>query len=167
MSAMRITRGMLSNNMLRNLARSYTNMDKYLDQLSSGKKINRPSDDPVIAMKGINYRRQVTEVEQFQRNMNEVHNWMDNTDAALDKATQALQKLRELAVQASNDTYDDDERKNIKKEAQQLKDHLIDIANTKVNDRKSTRLNSSHVSISYAVFCLKKKKKNHNKNKAT
>src|SRR5699024_8311359 len=135
MSAMRITRGMLSNNMLRNLARSYTNMDKYLDQLSSGKKINRPSDDPVIAMKGINYRRQVTEVEQFQRNMNEVHNWMDNTDAALDKATQALQKLRELAVQASNDTYDDDERKNIKKEAQQLKDHLIDIANTKVNDK--------------------------------
>src|SRR5699024_11777761 len=83
------------------------------------------------------------------------------------KATQALQKLRELAVQASNDTYDDDERKNIKKEAQQLKDHLIDIANTKVKDRKSTRLNSSHVSISYAVFCLKKKKKNHNKNKAT
>src|SRR5699024_5282996 len=89
----------------------------------------------VIAMKGISYRRQVTEVEQFQRNINEVHNWMDNSDAALDKATKALQKLRELAVQASNDTYTGEERENIQKEAQQLKDHLVDIANKKVKNK--------------------------------
>ncbi|HLR08877.1 MAG TPA: flagellar hook-associated protein FlgL [Bacillota bacterium] len=132
---MRVTQGMLSNNLLHNLSKSYANLDQYLNQVSTGKKINRPSDDPVIAMKGISYRRQVTEVEQFQRNINEVHNWMDNSDAALDKATKALQKLRELAVQASNDTYTGEERENIQKEAQQLKDHLVDIANTKVNDK--------------------------------
>ncbi len=110
-------------------------MNKTMDQLSTGKKINRPSDDPVIAMKGINYRSQVTQVEQFQRNTNEVHNWMDNSDAALDKATQTMQRLRELAVQASNDTYDKGERENIKEEVEQLKENLIDIANTKVNDK--------------------------------
>src|SRR5699024_3813614 len=74
-------------------------------------------------------------VEQYQRNTNEVHNWMDNSDAALDKATQTMQKLRELAVQASNDTYDEEERKNIMEEAEQLKQHLIDIANTNVTGK--------------------------------
>jgi len=132
---MRVTQSMLSNNMLRNLSNSNANMSKYMDQLTTGKKINRPSDDPVVAMKGINYRSQVSEIEQFQRNTGEVHNWMDNTDAALNTATQALQKLRELAVQASNDTYDAQERENIMKEVEQLKQHLEDIANTNVNGR--------------------------------
>lgn len=132
---MRITQGMLSHNMLKNLTNSYSNMNTYMDQLTTGKKINRPSDDPVIAMKGMNYRTQVTKIEQFMRNTNEVHNWMDNSDGAMDNATQALQKLRELGVQASNDTYGEKERKNIKEEAQQLKKHLVDIANTKVNGK--------------------------------
>lgn len=132
---MRVTQGMLSNDMLRNLTGSYTKLDTYLNQLSTGKKINKPSDDPVIAMKGMNYRSQVIEVKQFKRNTNEVHNWMDSSDAALDKATEALQKMRELAIQASNDTYGDEERENIMEEVGQLKKHLIDIANTNVNDK--------------------------------
>ncbi|SHF89240.1 flagellar hook-associated protein FlgL [Ornithinibacillus halophilus] len=132
---MRVTQGMLSNNTLRNLSNSYSNLGKYMDQLSTGKKINRPSDDPVVAMNGMNYRSQTNEVKQYLRNTNEVHNWMDNSDAALDKASQALQRIRELAVQASNGTYDAEERQNIKEEVAQLKEHIIDIANTKVNDK--------------------------------
>jgi len=132
---MRITQGMLSNNMINNLSNSYSKLNTYMEQLSTGKKINRPSDDPVIAMKGMGYRTQVTEVEQFKRNTNEMHTWMDNSDAALDKATKALQKMRELAVQASNDTYDAEERQNIKEEVEQLKEHLVDIANTNVNGK--------------------------------
>ncbi|CQR46398.1 Flagellar hook-associated protein 3 [Paraliobacillus sp. PM-2] len=132
---MRVTQSMLSNNMLRNLSNSYSNLDKYMDQLSTGKKINRPSDDPVIAMKGMNYRSQVSSVEQYERNLSEVHNWMDNSDAALDETTQALQRLRELAVQASNGTYEEGQRKNIAEEVDQLKNHLVEIANTKVNNK--------------------------------
>ncbi|MGY0693529.1 flagellar hook-associated protein FlgL [Virgibacillus sp. FSP13] len=132
---MRITQGMLSNNMLNNLSKSYDSLNTYFNQLNTGKKITKPSDDPVIAMKGINYRSQVSEVEQYLRNTNEVHTWMDNSDAALDKATKALQRMRELAVQASNDTYDAEQRKNVKEEVEQLKEHLIDIANTNVNGK--------------------------------
>ncbi|MEC5422859.1 flagellar hook-associated protein FlgL [Virgibacillus sp. C22-A2] len=132
---MRVTQGMLSNNMLRNLTNSNSKMAMVMDQLNTGKKINRPSDDPVVAMKGMNYRSQVIEIEQYKRNTGEVHNWMDNSDASLDKATQTMQKLRELAVQASNDTYGEEERKNIMKEVEQLKEHLKDIANTNVNGK--------------------------------
>lgn len=132
---MRITQGMLSNNMLRNLTSSYSKMDTLMDQVSTGKKINRPSDDPVIAMKGMGYRTELKQIEQYKRNTSEVHNWMDNTDSALDKATQTMQKLRELAVQASSDTYDASERENIMKEVKQLKEHMMDIANTSVNGK--------------------------------
>ncbi|AUJ23286.1 MULTISPECIES: flagellar hook-associated protein FlgL [Virgibacillus] len=132
---MRITQSMLSNNMLRNLSNSYTKLDTYMEQVRTGKKINRPSDNPVVAMKGINYRRQENEAEQYLRNTGEAHNWMDNSDAALDQATKAMQKLRELAVKASNGTNDDEEYKSIKEEAKQLKEHLISIADTKVNGK--------------------------------
>lgn len=126
---------MLTNNMLRNLSNSYRNLDKYMDQLATGKKINRPSDDPVIAMKGMSYRSQVSNVEQYQRNISEVHNWMDTSDAALNETTKALHRLRELAVQSSNGTYEEGQRENISKEVDQLKSHLVEIANTKVNNK--------------------------------
>src|SRR5690606_29562112 len=114
---------------------SYGKMDTYMNQLSTGKKITKPSDDPVVAIKGMGYRTEVLKIEQFKRKTNEMHNWFDNSDAALDKATQALQRVRELAVQASNDTYDDHERESIAQEVEQLKEHVIELANTKVNDK--------------------------------
>jgi len=131
----RVTQGMLSNNMLRNLSTSFSRLNKYQDQLATGKKINRPSDDPVVAMKGMVYRTNLTEVEQFKRNFSEAYNWIENSDAALDKATQALQRIRELVVQASNDTYEVSQRASISEEIRQLTDHLASIANTKIGDK--------------------------------
>ncbi|MBS4174163.1 flagellar hook-associated protein FlgL [Bacillus sp. FJAT-49736] len=132
---MRVTQSMLSNNFLKNLNTSYDKMGKLQDQVASQKKINRPSDDPVIAMKGVGYRTNLQEVEQYKRNFSEAHNWIDNTDSALDEATQAMQRIRELTVEASNGTLTDDQRGNIAKEISQLKDHLVEIANTKVGDK--------------------------------
>jgi flagellar hook-associated protein 3 FlgL len=132
---MRVTQGMLAENMLRNLSASYAQLGKYQDQLATGKKINRPSDDPVVAMKGMAYRTNLTEVQQFKRNFSEAHSWIENSDSALDEATQVLQRIRELVVQASNDTYEGNQRASIAQEVQQLTDHLVSIANTKVGDK--------------------------------
>src|SRR5690625_2611196 len=126
---------MLQNNMLKNLFRSQAQMDKYLTQINTGKKISRPSDDPVIAMKGISYRTQVNEVEQYQRNASEIWNWMDHSDDVLDKATKAIQRIEYLAVQAANDTYTADERNSIKQEVEQLQEQLAELANTQVNGK--------------------------------
>ncbi|MED3718792.1 flagellar hook-associated protein FlgL [Geobacillus thermodenitrificans] len=132
---MRITQSMLANNMLKQITRSYEKLDQYQTQLSTGKKITRPSEDPVVAMKGIAYRSNLVEVEQFKRNFSEAYNWVENSDAALDKATQALQRIRELIVQASNDTYEETQRQAISQEIKQLTEHLVTIANTKVGDK--------------------------------
>ncbi|WP_203363397.1 flagellar hook-associated protein FlgL [Bacillus sp. REN10] len=132
---MRITQSMLSNNMLTHLSNSYERLGKLQEQMNTQKKISRPSDDPVVAMKGMTYRTAVLEIEQYKRNFSEAYNWAENTDSALDKATQALQRLRELTVQASNDTYEEGQREAISKEVKQLKEHLAQIANTKFGDK--------------------------------
>ena len=132
---MRVTQSMLSNNMLRNLSSSYERLSKYQDQISTGKKVNRPSDDPVVVMKGISYRADLSEVQQYKRNFSEAYNWIENSDAALDNAGQALQRIRELVVEASNDTYDASQRQAISAEIKQLRDHLAEVANTKFGDK--------------------------------
>jgi len=132
---MRITQTMLQDNLLRNLFASQKEMDKYFTQIYTGKKIRRPSEDPVIAMRGINYRTELTEIEQYKRNASGIWKWMDHADDALDKATNVLHRMEELAVQASNDTLTVAERESIAKEVRQLRDQMVDIANTQVSGR--------------------------------
>ena len=132
---MRVTQSMLSNNMLRNLSTSYNKMGKLQDQLNTGKKVNRPSDDPVVAMRGVAYRHQVAKVEQFQRNIGEVHNWLDSTDDALDSAGLVLQRARELMVNVPTDSMTFEDRQKIAEELKQLRESMHDIANTKVGDK--------------------------------
>lgn len=132
---MRITQSMLTNNMLRNLSNNYERLGKYQEQLNTQKKIARPSDDPVVAIKGMRYRTDLTEVEQYQRNLSEAYTWMESSDDAMDKMTKALQKVRELTVQASTDTNGPEERKSIAIEMEQLKEHIKSIANTKVGNK--------------------------------
>lgn len=129
---MRVTQSMLSNNTLRNLSSSYLKLGTYQDQLSSQKKINRPSDDPVVAFKGIGYRASLNEVEQYKRNLDEVNNWLENTEDALDKTNTAVQRVNELVVQANNQTLTDSDREQVEKEIEELKKQIISIANTKV-----------------------------------
>ncbi|MCM3356754.1 flagellar hook-associated protein FlgL [Psychrobacillus sp. MER TA 171] len=132
---MRVTQSMLSNNMLRNLSNSYNKMGKVQNQIETGKKVTRPSDDPVVAMKGIGYRTALDKVEQFQRNIGEVNNWLDSSDDAFDKVGSALQRANELAVKAANGTTTVDDQEKIKSELDQLRQHIQNIANTKVGDK--------------------------------
>ncbi|KGA97238.1 flagellar hook protein [Alkalihalobacillus alcalophilus ATCC 27647 = CGMCC 1.3604] len=128
---MRVTPTMISHNTLRNINQSYQKLGMLSDQMATQKKITRASQDPVVAMKGMLYRSQVAEVTQFKRNLSEVYHWMDTADSALDEATETLKRIRDLATQASNDSYDASERANIAKEIKQLRLHLESIANTK------------------------------------
>ena len=75
----------------------------------------------MAAMMGMTYRTDVSKIEQFTRNISEAENWIDSTDDALDQATSALQRIRELTVQASNGTYEEDQRKSIAAEIKAIK----------------------------------------------
>ncbi|MEZ7170406.1 flagellar hook-associated protein FlgL [Sporosarcina sp. OR05] len=133
---MRITQSMLSNNMLRNVMSSYSKMGKLQEQLSSGKKVNRPSDDPVTVMKSLGYGMTVDKVAQYQKNLGEVNNWLDSSDDALDGVGKVIHRARELVTNAANTgTMTPEDREKIKIELEQMRNQLQDLANTKVGDK--------------------------------
>lgn len=132
---MRVTQSMLSNNMLRNLSNNYNKMGKLQDQLTTQKRITRPSDDPVVAMLGLGYRDSLNKVQQYSRNVSEATNWLDSTDDAISQGVKVLQRIRELTVQASNGTYEEGQRGAIAVEVDQLKKQLETIAQTQVGGK--------------------------------
>lgn len=133
---MRVTQSMLSQNMLKNLSSSYSKMGKLQEQLSTGKKVNRPSDDPVVVMKSLGFNMQVDKVEQFKKNLTEVNNWLDSADDALDAVGSILHRTRELSVNAANSgVVTAEDREKIKIELGQLQEQLQQLANTKVGDK--------------------------------
>lgn len=128
---MRITNNILINNMLNNIGNNLSRMDKYQQQLSTGKKIQVPSDDPVVAARALKLRTDLSEVEKYQRNVEDAQSWMEITETTLSQIGDVLQRARELAVQASNGTTNEDDLETgIKPEIEQLRDQMIHLANS-------------------------------------
>lgn len=121
--------------MLRNLNNSYTKMGKLQEQLASGSKLTRPSDDPVAAVKGMGYRTTLDKNEQYTRNMNEVHGWLETTDTTLTQTNNALTRVKDLVTQAASDTLTSEDRLAIQQEIDQIRLQLRDVANTQQGER--------------------------------
>ncbi|MBQ0140797.1 MAG: flagellar hook-associated protein FlgL [Kurthia sp.] len=132
---MRVTQSMLSNNMLNNLSNSYNKMGKLQDQLASGSKLTRPSDDPVATVKGMNYRTTLAKNEQFSSNLDEAAGWLDATDSALSQVNNGLSRVKDLLIQAGTDSVTDDDRKAIQKEIDQIRMQMRDVANTQQGEK--------------------------------
>lgn len=129
---MRITTGMMASRSIAAINRSYELMNKYQTQLETQKKINRPSDDPVVAMKGVKNRADLAGIGQYIRNDTEADTWVDATDTAYDEAKKILQRLRELADNMANGTNTAVDREAAAKEISQLQQQMVDIANTQI-----------------------------------
>lgn len=110
-------------------------MNKTNEQLVSGLSINRPSDDPAGITYALRLRTNLTENEQFQKNVSDARSWMETTDATLDDAGQALQRARELTVQAANGTNDPSALEAINLELDQIKQQLEGVANSDLGGR--------------------------------
>lgn len=126
---MRITNQMMANRILQNLNANLALMNSSSEQLSTGKRIQRPSDDPIGASRSLQLRTSVHETEQFIRNVSTATSWMEGADAAMSDATVTLQRARELAVQGANGTLADESLGAIADEVDQLISHLVQTAN--------------------------------------
>jgi flagellar hook-associated protein 3 FlgL len=121
---------MLINNMLANLNTNLTRMNKYQNQLATGKKITLPSDDPIVASRALKLRTDVAEIDQYLRNVDDATSWMEITESTLAQIGDVMQRLREITVQGSTGTTTPDDLDKIKKEAEQLKIQMTHLANT-------------------------------------
>ncbi|AEY64384.1 flagellar hook-associated protein FlgL [Clostridium sp. BNL1100] len=132
---MRITNNMLISNMLTALGNNESRMIKYQNQLNTGKKIQLPSDDPIVAARALKLRTDVSKIEQYQKNLGDAQSWVDATDAALAQIGDVLKRAKELATQAANGTNSSTETGDIGQEMKQLKIQLVHIANTTYSGR--------------------------------
>lgn len=133
--SVRVTQNMLNNNMLRNLHKSMGNMDNLQQQLSSGRKISKPSDDPVVAARGMFYRSSLMENEQYKRNVDEAQSWLDMTDSTLDEVGNVMKRIKELLVYSGDGAVSPQDLKTMGAEIQELKNHLGTLANQQVNGK--------------------------------
>lgn len=127
---MRITNNMLINNMVNYIGNNLTRMNNYQSQLATGKKIQVPSDDPVVAARALKLRTDVAEIGQYKKNVNDAQSWLDMTEDSLAKIGDVLQRARELSVQGSNGTTTAGDTQKINAEVKQLRAQLIQLGNS-------------------------------------
>ncbi len=128
---MRITNSMLTSQTLRDLQSNYAAMAQAQEQVSSGRRLNRPSDNPPDAPQAIKYDQVLASVPQYLRNVQTAQNTTATAEGALSSAGDAIQRLKELSLQAANDTMSASDRQGILAEVNQLADQLVSLANTK------------------------------------
>lgn len=132
---MRITQQMLASNMTTQLQKNLSRYEKMNEQVASGKKINRPSDDPIGTQKSLQYSSKITENEQFEKNTDYALSWMETTDQAMSSLSDALRRVKELGLQGANGSNSEDDKVAIAQEIDQLREGLKDIANTTFNGK--------------------------------
>jgi flagellin len=123
-------------NTYRQLSINDRNVQKNLEKLSSGLRINRAADDAAGLAISEKMRAQINGLDQAQRNAQDGINLVQTAEGALNETHDILQRMRELAVQASNDTLTSDDRNSIQQEINQLTQEIDRIGNsTQFNTR--------------------------------
>jgi len=116
------------------LSRSTTALNRSLERLSSGLRINRAADDAAGLAIAENFRSQVRGTQVAQRNSQDGVSLVQTAEGSLSETTNILQRIRELAVQAANGTQSTDNRTALNNEVTQLLGQIDDIAfNTEFN----------------------------------
>lgn len=131
----RISQESLSRTTLSNINLNYKKMQETQEKLSSGKQINRPSDDPSGTRKVLGLRTEELQVQQFLDNTATAKEQMSLTSNALESIDELFAKIKELTVQANNDTLGQAERETIANELDELTESVLQYANTENNGR--------------------------------
>ncbi len=131
---MRITNNMINDRSLFNIQNSLYRIARLHDKLSSGKNVQYPSDDAVIATRASNIQSRNRELEQYKRNVDHIQNFVSAYDTTLQELSTLYQRVKELLIRGANGTNTVDERNAIAKELEGLKEHFIEIANTRIGD---------------------------------
>ena len=122
---MRITNKIMQRNNLSNINTNKINEDRLSTQMSTEKKINRPSDDPVVAIRALRLRSSVTEVTQYySRNIPDAESWLSVTEDALVNLAEVLTKMISNCTKGSNGPLTTDDRKIILEQLQGLADEI-------------------------------------------
>lgn len=122
---MRITNKIMQNNSLNNVNYNKILEDKYNTQMSTQKKINRPSDDPVVAIRALRLRSNVTEVTQYySKNIPDAESWLSVTEGALANVVEVIKDMYSQCTKGSSGELTSDDRQIILESLKALRDEV-------------------------------------------
>lgn len=128
--SIRITEQSRLTNHVTYLQYAESEFNRVQQQLSTGKRVQRPSDDPQGTSISMGYRRDITFEEQMRRNIEGGVAFMNATESALSSATEVIHSARELAVQGANGTNSQSGRDAMAIQVDQLLQQMVQIANS-------------------------------------
>ena len=128
--ALTINTNVASLNAQRNLGSSQADLNKSMQRLSSGLRINSAKDDAAGLAISDRMTAQIRGLNQASRNANDGISLAQTAEGALQESTNILQRIRELGVQSANDTNSDSDRQSLQAEVTQLQSELDRIADT-------------------------------------
>lgn len=109
--AMRITTKMMQNRSLNNLNTNKTLQEKLITQLSTMKKITRPSDDPVIAIRSLKLNSTLNKIDQYyEKNSNDAQSWLELTESAIKTTNSILEDMSGYITQCAQGSLTAEER---------------------------------------------------------
>ncbi len=133
--ALRVTPGMMNLQMVRNINTNLVRMDGKMNVLSTGMKLNKPSDDPVGITYSLRYRSELSFNDQYQKNADAALSWLEYTDTVIGQVNDITQRANELIVQAVNGTNPQEALNAVNEELEQIYEQLVSLGNSKFNDK--------------------------------
>jgi flagellar hook-associated protein 3 FlgL len=120
---------MMVNRVLRNLNDQQKRILRLQDELATGLKVNRPSDDPLAARRAINSRTEIAKNEQYITNISTASPALTETETAISTVLSAVQRVNELTLQGSNGTQGQPQRDQIAIEINQILETVVENSN--------------------------------------
>jgi len=132
---MRVTNNMLLSNYLRNISSNLGTVGKMQQQMASGKRITKISDDPIGVISRMQVRVKLYKSEQYEKNVDRALTWLDETESSILELNEVIKTAYETVVGQATDTMDEEERSAAAQLIKQLRDHVVTIGNAKSNDK--------------------------------
>ncbi|MDH5752223.1 MAG: flagellin [Deltaproteobacteria bacterium] len=129
---MRVTDLTKQNAVLRNINQNSERLQTLQENLSSGKRINRLSDDPVGATQVQDYRTRISYLDMLKHNIKQNEIWLETTEAELDHVAKMLLNTKTLILAQANDSSDADSRMVTAQELRNIEDAMIRSGNAKI-----------------------------------
>ena len=127
---MRVTNSMLVNQSMRDTQNNLGNMQTIQKQLTSGKTVNKASDNPLKVSRIMQLNRDLKANEQYNKNIASTINYLDTADTALGQLNEVLKSINENIMAAGNGAYSTEEREAIRNTINEQIGHMGQILNT-------------------------------------
>ena len=122
---MRITNTMMMNSTLKNVGKSKNNLADLENQMATEKKITRPSDDPIVAIRALSLRSSLAEINQYLKsNIPDAKSWLKVAESSLDNMDSILSDIYKYCDQGASDQFTSEDRSAIIQTLQQYKNAL-------------------------------------------